>query len=95
MIFQMDFGIVLVSSCGKDICCCDREDSESCFEDEHSSAVIYLYRELTSAKNVSSLWCLWQNLAQDPVLLGFPTEVRLLVTSCFRIVLGLFHLICH
>ena len=75
MNYQMDLGIVLMSSCGKDICCCDREDSETCFEDERSNAVIYLYIELTPAKNISSVRCSWQNLAQHPVLLGFPTEV--------------------
>lgn len=30
MNFQVHLGIVLMSSCGKDICCHDREDSETC-----------------------------------------------------------------
>lgn len=39
MNYSKAFGIVLVSNCGKDICCCDREDSETSFEDKHSNAV--------------------------------------------------------
>lgn len=42
MNYQMDLGIVLMSSCDKDICCHDRENSETCFEDEHSNAVCHL-----------------------------------------------------
>lgn len=73
--YQMDLGIVLMLSCGSNICCHDREDSDTCFEDEHSNALVCLYIELTSAKNVNSVWCSWQKFAQHPVLLGFPTEV--------------------
>lgn len=56
MDYSVALGIVLMSNCDKDICCCDREDSETSFEDKHSNAVsIYVYIELTPAKNISSV----------------------------------------
>lgn len=39
MDYSMALGIVLMSNCSKDICCCDREDSKTSFEDKHSSAL--------------------------------------------------------
>lgn len=45
MDFSMALGIVLMSNCGKDTCCCDREDSETSFEDKCSNSVsICIYR---------------------------------------------------
>lgn len=70
----MNLEIVLILSCGKDICCHDREDSETYFEDERCNAVINLSVENYSCQE-RKLCLVLAEPCSAPSTVGIPHRI--------------------
>lgn len=71
----MNLEIVLIFSCGKDVCGHDREDSETCFEDEYSNAVINLSVENYSCQERKLCLVFLAESCTTPSTVGIPHRI--------------------